>query len=681
MKRIRNLTLFVVGVGLLLSPILLSISVEAGIDGPSAPSGASRERADSYENARRLAESNRQSTAADRIAADASSISAWALWSLGLVELWVVGWPVVWAVSLAATPGVISSADAWMRKITVGRLPFSGGVPITLAHLTFVGAFAQHRRVLEHWLDRHAAEINDWLSIEAGTPNDTERELLIRSDKQTFTVADASTVRAILPESPFILAIHETDRRWNDRVLNVVLRQAMHADEASRMLPHRVIPVVLDRNCVERLKTSSRESRTGSSWLQVVRNELCRIPEVAQTLDDKLLNGLLQSRRILPIAEEWSRLPVDFRNDLQSAVSTGHLSCLVVFGEEDSVVEMKGVIRARSVTSGQAFSHESTEQAGIRESSGRTTREVSRVFDASAVPLLARSLGDSVADIRLAAALALGSLGFVASGAVQELSVLLSDPVTGCRQAAVEALGLIGPPADFAATQLAAIAVRDHRTVRAAACRSLGAIDRSGEDVMMALMSALQDVDPAVRSEAARSLGSFGAGSVESGFALTAALKDESAEVRHQVVTAMTEIPDTLNESLGELVTLIADSSVEVRRAAVTALGRTERARPAVVKTLAHSLSDPDAETRARAAASLGGFGHDSRQAVPQLTRTVLDSVADVRRNAVAALDAIGLPSVESVSALEEATRDADDMVRSQAQAALERIVQSRQAA
>ena len=679
--RIRNVTLFAVGWGLVLSTLILSESVDAGVTGPSAPSVASRERADSYESARRLAESNRQSAAADRHAVNASSISAWALWSLGLMELWVVGWPVVWAISLAVAPGVISSADARMRKISFGSLPFSEGVPITLAHLTFVGAFAQHRRVLEEWLDRHAAEINGWLSTEAGTRNHTEQDLLIRLDGQTIAVADASTVRAILPENPFILAMHGADRLWNDRVLNVVLRQAMHPDAASRMLPQRTIPVLLDRNCVERLKTSSRKSRTTPLWLQVVRNELCRLSGVAQTLDDNLLNVLVQSRRILPIAEEWSRLPIDLRKDLQSAVSTGHLSCLVVFGDEDSVDEMQGVISARAVTSRQVDFHEPTEQLQIQKSSEGTTEESSRVFDASSVPLLARSLEDSVADIRLAAAHALGCLGSVASGAVQKLTVLLSDPVTGCRQAAVEALGLIGPSAESAAVQLAAMAVRDHRTVRAAACRTLGAIGRSDESAMSALMSALRDADPAVRSEAACSLGSLGAGWAESGFALKAALKDESADVRHQAVTAMVEIPDALNESLGELVTLIADSAVEVRRAAVTALGRTDRARGAVVKTLSQSLSDPDAETRVLAAASLGGFGQDSRHAIPQLTRAVLDSVPEVRRNAVAALAAIGIPSVECVSALEEATRDTDDTVRSQAQAALERVVQSRQAA
>lgn len=681
MKRIRNLTLFAVGGGLLLSTILLVGAVAAGVDEPSASSDSSRERTASYESARRLAESELEAAAADRGAGAASSVSVWALWSLGLVELWVVGWPVVWTISLAAAPGRVLSADAALRKITLGTLPFSRGVPLTLADLTFVGAFAQHHRVLEEWLNRHAAEINDWLSIEADAPNGIEGELLIRLDGPAISVADASTVRAILPESPFIFAMHGADRLWNDRVLNVVLRQAMHPDGANRIMPRRTIPVVLDRNCVDRLKTSSRESDTAPLWLQVVRHELCRIPGVIQTLDGNLLNSLLQSRRILPIADEWSRLPVDFRNDLQSAVNAGELSCLVAFDDGDSVDEMKCVIRAQAVSASQDLSLEQIERAEADDSSLGTTQGPPRVFDASAVPLLARSLEDSVADIRLAAAHALGSLGPQAGAAVQELSVLLSDPVTGCRQAAAETLGLIGPAAESAAARLAAIAVRDHRTVRAAACRSLAAIGRSDEDVMTALASALQDADPAVRSQAARSLGSLGAGSSESGFALTAALHDESAEVRYQAVTAMTEMPDVLNESLGELVTLIADSAAEVRRAAVTALGRTERARGAVVKTLAKSLSDPDAETRARATASLSGFGQDSRHAVPQLTRTVHDSVPEVRRSAVAALDAIGVPSVESVSALEEATRDADDMVRSQAQAALERVVRSRPAA
>jgi HEAT repeat protein len=683
MNRIRNLTLLAVGWGLLLSTMVCSVTLNAAVDDVSDRSMPTETVAGG--DARTLPQADRSVGTSENFVGGKWAIPVWALWPLGIAEVWLVGWLGVWSVALLTAPKLIFNVDTMLREVTLGRLPFSGGTRMSLSHLIFARAFAQHPRVTDEWVEGHAQAINDWLSIETQDSEVHERDLLIRVDGQAIAVADAPTMRAMLPESPFVLAMHGEGRSWHELVLGIVLRQAMHPERANRMLTHRTVPVVLDRNCVERLRAARVAKSAAPLWLQVVQHELCRIPGVAQSLDDSLLKCLVQSRRILPIVDQWSRTPLALQNALQSAVSAGDLPCLVAFDDDDSVAEMKGVIRARSLTSPQTRSSVSTSTSTRSPQDRAVDRlvnpSVPRSFDATSVPFLIRSLEDSVADIRQSAAYTLGGLGEAASGAAQELTALLNDPVTSCRQAAAVALGAIGPAAEAATASLAKAAVKDHRMVRAAACRALGAIGRPDKDAMNALVNALRDADPTVRSQAARSLGSIGVASPEAVSALKVALSDESADVRCRVVTAISAMPDALNELLTGFVAAIADPAVEVRREVATALGKTERARDAVVKTLSYSLSDPDAETRVRAAAALSRFGQASRSAVPQLSRMVRDSDANVRRNAVTALDAIGFPSLESVSAIEEATHDADDTVQSAARSALARVMKMSAAA
>ena len=677
MNRIRNLTLFAVGWGLLLSTVIFAASLDAAVDGVSGQSASAEDVVGNDSHVR--SESDHSAGSANSADGREWAVFSWALWPLGFVEFWLC----VWSLALLVAPKLILDADASLRRVKVGRLPFSGGARVTLSHLTFVRAFAQHSRVMDEWVNSHAQAINDWLSIENRDSTAKEQELLIRVDGQALSVADAPTVRAMLPETPFLLALHGQGRRWGEQVLSIVFRQAMHPDRANRMLIHRTIPIVLDRNCVERLQASKvADSAPGTPlWLRVVRHELCRVPGVASSLDNSLLKCLVQSRRILPVADQWSRTPKAFQNALQMAVSTAELPCLVVLDDDDSVAEMNGVVRARSLDTPQIQSSIADKKSQNPDHAARTTPVAPRGFDAGSVPMLIRSLTDPVAEVRQAAAHALGGLGAAASSASQELTGLLSDSVTSCRQAAADALGAIGPAAAGATAVLAGIATKDHRMVRAAACRALGAIGRPDKGAMSALVDALQDGDSSVRSQAARSLGSIGAADPEVTSALKAALDDDFADVRRRVVAAISGIPAALHELLTKLMAAVADPAVEVRREVVMALGRTEHAREMVVKTLTCSLSDPDAQTRSRAAESLSNFGLDSRAAVPQLARLVHDSVVEVRRNAVVALNSIGVRNLESVSAIEEATRDTDEVVRFAARSALERLIPTSAAA
>jgi len=680
MHRIWNLTLLAVLCGLLLSTTVGADSFDAAvknlaeqpapsntmtkIEDATSPAGAGNLNTDSLLSALFVG----------------LSVPVWILWPLGLAELWLVGWLSVWSFALLGARRFLFNIDASMRNIRLGRIPFSGGVPLTLAHLTFVRAFAGHPWVADQWLEGHSSAINDWLSGGARGVEAGDRDLLVRVDGQAIAIADSLTVRAILPDTAFVLALHGDGRKWNEQVLNIVVQQCMHAERGHRLLSHKTIPVILDRNCVERLRASGRSADTLSHWLQVVRNELCRMPGVAANLDDDLLQCLIKTRRILPIADQWSQTPTGFQAALQAAVSVGDLPCLLVFDDEDTVAEMKCVVRARSTNLPEPLAGDPTRNVPVdvrlsEFNPHQSAKILPPSFDAAAVPLLIQRLGDSVADVRLSAALTLGGLGAVAADSVERLITLLNDPVTSCRQAAVNALGAIGPVAVEATQTLAEAAGKDHRKVRAAACRALGAIGQPNDDVLTALVAALSDKDVTVRRQAARSLGGFGTGRSDIVSALKGALSDEAADVRGHAVVAISAIPEAINESVAELVNAIADPVAEVRRKVVAALGNTQRFRGAIVQTLAHSLVDPDAETRLRAAVSLSGFGQESREAIPQLVRLVGDSVAEVRHAGVEALDSICIPSLESVSALEEATRDVDERVRSAASAALERAM------
>lgn len=680
MNRIRNLLLLAVTGGLLLSMVFDSVSLNAAVDRGSQTELKGDFSGADVKSAGEVSESP--------MSGNGNSAAAWILWPLGLAEVWIVGWLCVWSAALIAAPGVICRSDVFLRKFQLGRLPFSENRQLSLADLSFVSTFARHHRVLDVWVSERMREVSDWLSTDEPEANAGDRELLVNVDGLMVALDDAATVRAMLPETPFLLAIDGEGRGFREQTLSVLLRQATHEEDSARLLAHQTVPVILDRKCVERLRSSETQSTTSPLWMRVLRNELCRIPGIRSNLDDRILQCLVENRRILPIADEWARLPAMFRYELQSAVSTGELPALVVIDDRGVVAEMEGVIHARSAQSTHVPSlPDRTAAASSKATTLEPIHPVStdpsitgRRFDAGSVPMLIRSLDDPSAGIRKSAAVALGKLGVGGSTASEELIALLRDPVTSCRQAAADALGAIGRTEAAVVQALSEAAVKDHRMVRAAACRALGAISRADQVAFDALADALGDGDPNVRSEAARSLGSVFSMTPETMQVLRSALSDDVPSVRCQVVAALSRIPDASDEALSDLVAAVADPVAEVRREVVTVLGNASRARQLVAQALTQALSDPDSETRSRAALSLSNLGSDARSAVPELARLANDSDSNVRRSAVTALDAIGLQNLITVSAIEEATRDTDEAVRSTAQRALNRGIPSKAA-
>lgn len=502
MSQIRNMSLVVFVWGMLLVTLPCSISLAA--DDVTVQRPAQKLSWDISDIAGPLSEAGPSSITDSYFEFSGRSVSTWSAWLLGAVEFWLVGWIVVWSTLLLIRPGLILNANVLMRKFKIIHLPFFGTTSLTLSQLTFVSRFVNHSLVIDDWVSRQSDAVSEWLSIESDGGASGGQDFPVQIDGQAISLSDASTLRAMLPETPFLLAMHGDGKRWNDQVLETLLQQLISSEHIGCMLPHRSIPVVLDQNCVDRLRLSGSVVQAIPLWLQVVRNELCRISGVTADTVDHMLEALVRSRRIVPVVDQWSRIPDALQNALQTGVSNGEISCLVVIDDRDSVAEMDCVIRGRSfaapvvVSVMQRPAHENTTPV--------TTPVANSVLDTSSVPGLIRGLEHSDADVRLVAAQSLGAMGTEAGVSVPALVALLNDPVTGCRQAAVDALGAIGAPAGPATVLLAEVALNDHRKVRAAACRALGAIGWHNETTVSALTQALKDADMAVRVQAARSV-------------------------------------------------------------------------------------------------------------------------------------------------------------------------------
>jgi HEAT repeat protein len=288
----------------------------------------------------------------------------------------------------------------------------------------------------------------------------------------------------------------------------------------------------------------------------------------------------------------------------------------------------------------------------VRESA---VEALGRIGDAEAVPGLLAALGDANADVREAAAAALGEIG---APAVPGLLAALRDADADVREAAAKALGEIG---DAAAVPGLLAALGDaEANVREAAAKALGQIGDAA--AVPGLLAALRDADADVR-RAAAALGEIGDAAAVPG--LLAALRDADADVRRAAAAALGEIGDAA--AVPGLLAALGDADWNVRAAAARALGLIGA--PAVPGLLA-ALRDADWRVRWAAAKALGWIGDAA--AVPGLLAALRDAYADVRTVAAKALGEIG--DAAAVPGLLAALGDAAAGVREAAAAALGEI-------
>jgi HEAT repeat protein len=282
-----------------------------------------------------------------------------------------------------------------------------------------------------------------------------------------------------------------------------------------------------------------------------------------------------------------------------------------------------------------------------------------RAADSStAVPPLIGALEDPVTEVRVAAAEALGSIGFglVKQGsggetireAATALIRCLKDPEPAVRGAAAKTLGSIGPsvlksgPGGETIRESATALIRCLKDpepgVRAAAATSLGEIASPRlasmatppidlEDVMDALVETLGDRDAKVRLAVIKALASHALESGDPPKALAEGLKDESAENRAAVVSGLNLFRRGLDPWVPLLLRLAErDPDPSVRQQCFITLNyafKPPAITAAVVPALTASLRSEGAKVRSHVATLLSVFGADARAAIPELLRTL----------------------------------------------------------
>jgi HEAT repeat protein/beta-lactamase regulating signal transducer with metallopeptidase domain len=244
--------------------------------------------------------------------------------------------------------------------------------------------------------------------------------------------------------------------------------------------------------------------------------------------------------------------------------------------------------------------------------------------DSVVVQALIGRLRDEVAEVRRAAANALGKLED--PRAVPGLIAALGDRESEVRAAAAEALGNFHDPR--AITGLSALLTDSDRDVRKQALEALSQYE-SGVPTDN-ILRLLQDPDDELRHAAAHAVGKWK--DRRAGPALAALVRDPSAEVRASAIESLARLHDATHASA--IQGALTDADADVRQQALDALE--ELRSPIPEATLINLLRDRNADVRSKAADIAGE--RSVIGTIPSLRRLLDDPDEDVRENAVEAL-------------------------------------------
>ena len=261
------------------------------------------------------------------------------------------------------------------------------------------------------------------------------------------------------------------------------------------------------------------------------------------------------------------------------------------------------------------------ESAEVRRAAANA---LGKLEDARAVPALISALSDDEARVRAAAAGALGN--FHDPRAVTRLSALLADPDREVRKHALEALSEY--ESGITANAIMPLTRDPDTELRHAAAHALGKVkDRSAGSVLVTLVR-----DPAheVRAAAIEALGELRDASHAA--AILPALGDSHADVRRQALDALEELRSPIPDAT--LLTLLRDPSADVRAGAADLAG--ERSVIAAIPSLRRLLDDPNDDVREEAVSALADIAHGD--AAEALRAALTSKDANVRRAATEAL-------------------------------------------
>jgi HEAT repeat protein len=293
------------------------------------------------------------------------------------------------------------------------------------------------------------------------------------------------------------------------------------------------------------------------------------------------------------------------------------------------------------------------------------------------VPELMRALKDPDANVRRAAAAALGARGSGAALARNDLGAALKDSDASVRLAAAEALGKIGPTAHTAYPALVRALGDSDEAVRKAARESLGKIGKPFPEDVAALSAALKDPNANVRGFALETLLGMDLDVKTAAPLYAALLKDPDKRLRLEAARALAKAgPKGREAAFAALLEAQKDADPDVRKAAAEALATMGPGAANDVPALRAALKEKavPAELRARAARSLGALGAGARDAVPDLAEALRSSDLTIRRAAAAALAQVGPDAKGAISELTQALADKDKQVRRSALEAVGKV-------
>lgn len=272
---------------------------------------------------------------------------------------------------------------------------------------------------------------------------------------------------------------------------------------------------------------------------------------------------------------------------------------------------------------------------------------VLKTIGAQAVPPLQESLDHPKAEVRAAAARALGEIGRAAQAAVPRLEEALRDPAKAVRLRAAEALLWVDRGLNRPALQYLARALKDKdRAHRLESLSILADLGPRMEAAAPAFAELLLDPDEAVGNLAWRALSRLDRGKGVAVPILQRALGTRDAARRRRAIEALQDLsPESLD--VGLLAGALTDPDTGVRKTAASALGACRSRAAEAVPALVTAMTDKEEDVRLRAIEALGRLGPAARAAVPAL---LVQSQNPKTFDAVAtALQRIGAPALPSL--------------------------------
>lgn len=254
----------------------------------------------------------------------------------------------------------------------------------------------------------------------------------------------------------------------------------------------------------------------------------------------------------------------------------------------------------------------------LQKSKGDQGKWVLRVlhsFGPPAVPVLSEALKSNSAEVRVAAASAIGEMGRDGSAAATPLFVLTKDST----------------PA-----------------VQAAAFRALVAVHADSERLKPLLQEALASKDNDVRKAAAAGTAALGGATTLGVDGLLDLLADDNAAGRAAAVQALGQLGDKAAPALNALMSHIDDPALQ--SSVIDTLGHIgPAAAPAVPKLVEIAKKD---NQRTTILPVLTGIGQGAKEALPMIYAAVKDPAPDVRASAATALAAVETDDAKAIAVL-----------------------------